>query len=182
MAYLYRHIRLDKNEPFYIGIAKTDRRLISKQNRNKHWHNIVNKCGYEAEILIDDLTWDEACKKEIEFIALYGRKDLGLGTLVNLTDGGEGSTNVKLSDQSRIKMSLGQRGNDKWKKRKPYKKPEVHFNKGRVVSEATKQKIRLTFEQFGHPCTGKKHSQETKDKIRAARLKRNLEQKQKNNI
>ena len=27
MAYLYRHIRLDKNEPFYIGIGKMSRIL-----------------------------------------------------------------------------------------------------------------------------------------------------------
>lgn len=24
MAYVYRHIRLDKNEPFYIGIGKDE--------------------------------------------------------------------------------------------------------------------------------------------------------------
>lgn len=24
MAVLYRHIRLDKNEPFYVGIGKTE--------------------------------------------------------------------------------------------------------------------------------------------------------------
>ena len=103
---------------------------------------------------------------------MYGRINMGTGSLVNLTDGGEGATNVKLNDQSRIKMSLGQRGNDKWKKRKPYKKPEIHFNKGRVVSEATKQKIRLAFEKFGHPCLGKKMSQETKDKISATKNKK----------
>jgi hypothetical protein len=25
MAYIYRHIRLDKNEPFYIGIGSDDK-------------------------------------------------------------------------------------------------------------------------------------------------------------
>ena len=182
MAYVYRHIRLDKNEPFYIGIAKTDRRLISKQNRNKHWHNIVNKCGYEAEILIDDLTWDEACKKEIEFIALYGRIDMGTGSLVNLTDGGEGATNVKLSDQSRIKMSLGQRGNDKWKKRK-YKKLEgVHFNTGRTRTEDYKKMRRELYLFRDHPLKGQKLSQATKDKLRAAKFKKPVLQYTKNGI
>jgi uncharacterized protein involved in tellurium resistance len=32
--------------------------------------------------------WEEACKKETFFISYYGRKDLGLGSLVNMTDGG----------------------------------------------------------------------------------------------
>jgi hypothetical protein len=59
MAYLYRHIRLDKNEPFYIGISNVDdeyRRAYRKTYRNKHWTNIVKGTRYEVEILIDDLT------------------------------------------------------------------------------------------------------------------------------
>lgn len=94
MAYVYRHIRLDKNEPFYVGIAKDEykncERAYSKYYRNKHWHNIINKSHYEVEIILDDLTWEEACKKEIEFIKLYGRADLKTGSLVNMTDGGDG--------------------------------------------------------------------------------------------
>jgi hypothetical protein len=171
MAYVYRHIRLDKNEPFYIGIGIDSYRMFSKQNRNRHWRNVVKNSKFEAEILMDNISWEQACEKEREFIKLYGRVDLGTGTLVNLTDGGEGVLNLVLSDQTRIKMSLGQMGNDKWKKRKPYKKPEVHFNKGRVVSEDTKMKIRQAFKNFGHPCEGKKLSEKTKEKIAKKRIK-----------
>jgi hypothetical protein len=45
MAYLYRHIRLDKNQPFYIGIGKDD---VEKRNNNtptiylKNYKNISN--------------------------------------------------------------------------------------------------------------------------------------------
>jgi hypothetical protein len=92
MAYVYRHIRLDKNEPFYIGIGKDDtyKRAYqsSKTKRSDFWHNIASK-GYEVEILMDNLTWEQACEKEKEFISIYGRRDLGQGTLVNLTNGGE---------------------------------------------------------------------------------------------
>ena len=102
MAYVYRHIRLDKNEVFYIGIGSdvdgNYLRSTSMLNRNVHWHNIVNLTKYDVEILFDDLTWQEACIKEKEFIALYGRRDLGLGTLVNLTDGGEGSFGLIMSN------------------------------------------------------------------------------------
>ena len=72
MAYVYRHIRIDKNEPFYIGISSGDdySRANSKKNRNTHWHNIVNKTDYKVEIMLDDLTIEEACKKEIEFISI----------------------------------------------------------------------------------------------------------------
>ena len=45
MAYLYRHIRQDINQPFYIGIGSNDdyRRANSKHGRNKIWNNIVKK-------------------------------------------------------------------------------------------------------------------------------------------
>jgi len=92
MAYVYRHIRLDKNEPFYIGISKRKRRCNDGvgSNRNIIWKRIVNKTEYEVEIIMDDLSWEDAKKKEIEFIQLYGRIDLGTGILSNMTNGGEG--------------------------------------------------------------------------------------------
>lgn len=94
MAYLYRHTRLDKNEPFYVGIANDEykhyERAYSKYYRNNHWKNIVAQTSYKVEIMLDNLTWEEACDKEIEFIALYGLNDLKKGPLVNMTDGGEG--------------------------------------------------------------------------------------------
>ena len=44
MAYLYRHIRSDKNVPFYIGIGIDSNyyRAKSKKSRNDHWNKIVN--------------------------------------------------------------------------------------------------------------------------------------------
>ena len=95
--YLYRHIRLDKNEPFYIGIGHTDKdkydRAYTKNKRNYFWKNIVNNTDYEVEIVYETSIKDEIFEKEKEFIKLYGRRDLGNGTLVNLTDGGEFSIN-----------------------------------------------------------------------------------------
>lgn len=103
MAYLYRHIRLDTNEPFYIGIGSDEdgkhERSRASWGRNKIWKRIVNKVSYRVDIIQDNLTWDEACTKEIEFIKLYGRRDLGLGPLVNLTDGGDGLIGYKRSDK-----------------------------------------------------------------------------------
>ena len=95
--YLYRHIRLDKNEPFYIGIGKQKEgncaycRAYSKYQRNRYWKYIAAITSYEVQILFECNDEDLIKSKEIEFIALYGRKDLGKGTLCNLTDGGDGS-------------------------------------------------------------------------------------------
>jgi len=113
MAYVYRHIRLDKNEPFYIGIGSDENynRAKTSTRRNKHWLNI-SKYGFEVDILFDNLTWDEACEKEKEFIALYGRSDLGKGVLCNLTNGGDGVLGriFKHSEDSKLKMSKTRKG------------------------------------------------------------------------
>lgn len=101
MAVVYRHIRLDNNEVFYIGIGVSKKRAYEKSNRNKYWSNIVSKTEYEVDILKKDLTYDDAKEIEKLLICYYGRKDLGLGTLVNMTDGGEGSPGVIPSKSKR---------------------------------------------------------------------------------
>ena len=112
MAHVYRHIRKDKNEPFYVGISAHNKykRANSSVCRSRYWNNIVNKTDYRVDIVMDDLTWEEACEKERELIALYGRKDLGLGPLVNRTDGGDGLCGVSVSYQTRLKMSESKLG------------------------------------------------------------------------
>lgn len=105
-SYVYRHIRLDKNDVFYVGMGTHIRnskyqRAYCKQRKNKHWTNIANHRPYEVEIIMDDLTVDEAMEKEREFISLYGRRDLGKGTLTNLTDGGNYSLGKVISQKQR---------------------------------------------------------------------------------
>jgi hypothetical protein len=106
MAYLYRHIRLDKNKPFYIGIGSDTnyKRAYSKNPRTLHWKNIVNKTEYKVQILLDDLSWEEACEKEKEFIELYKRNCDG-GILCNITLGGEGTYGRVLSKETKEKIS-----------------------------------------------------------------------------
>ena len=93
MAIVYQHIRLDTNSVFYIGIGESDKRAYSRRNRNNHWHNIVNKVGYSIRILHDNMTRLEAIEFEKHLIKEIGRYDLGLGPLVNMTDGGDGGSN-----------------------------------------------------------------------------------------
>jgi hypothetical protein len=107
MAYVYRHIRLDKNEPFYIGVGEDSpneigkyRRAYNVHNRSKHWKDICAKSKVEVEILMDDLTYEKAYEKEIEFIKLYGRVNLKTGTLCNKTDGGPGMKMPVLSSET----------------------------------------------------------------------------------
>lgn len=117
MAVLYRHIRLDKNEPFYIGIGADVKRAYSKHGRSKYWGRVA-KLGYEVDILMEDLSWEKACEKEVEFIALYGRADLGQGPLVNMTNGGDGALGRPQTQRlkEKLKSSPNRFSLAKWQK------------------------------------------------------------------
>ena len=172
MAIVYRHIRLDKNEPFYIGIGKTEKRAYEKIKRNQFWHNVVAKTNYEVEILFDDLTWDDACEKEKEFIKLYGKRDNNTGCLVNITDGGGGILGVRHTEESRRKIGEESR-NRKRGPRSAETKEKLRFanlgkvgnNLGMKHTEETKLKLRLANLGKVGSNKGKKMSDETKRKI-----------------
>jgi hypothetical protein len=109
-CYIYLHRRLDNSEVFYVGrgtVSKkasgkcdtnTYSRAYNNHNHNKFWTRIVNKVPWSVEIIEDFLTWDESISLEIKYIKNYGRRDLNEGTLVNFTDGGEGSKGIIISD------------------------------------------------------------------------------------
>ncbi len=111
-AYVYTHTRLDTNEVFYVGIGTQDNyiRASRSHNRTNYWNNVVKRCGWKVDILYDNLSWEDACKKEKELIAFYGRIDLGTGTLVNLTDGGEGTLGHQHTEETKEKMSKTRKG------------------------------------------------------------------------
>ena len=141
MALVYIHRRLDNKDIFYIGIGKNESRIDSKRNRNKYWKNIVNKYGYESYIFINNITWSQACNLEKYLINFYGRKDLGNGNLVNMTDGGDGNNNIIISENTRLKLSAS---NSKYwlgKSHSKETKEKISKNrKGKIISIESKMK------------------------------------------
>jgi len=109
MAIVYLHSKPD-GEIFYVGISKDIYRPYSFRNRNKYWHNVVNKYGYIVNILFKDIEYSEAIEIEKYLIFYYGRKCLNTGTLVNITDGGEGVVGMKRTEETKLKMSLTRKG------------------------------------------------------------------------
>jgi hypothetical protein len=93
--YVYRWIRLDTNTPFYIGKGKGNRYLQYK-SRNARFKRIYTSTSTEVEIMIDNLTEEQAFSKEIEFIKLY--KSLGYCE-ANLTEGGTGGDTSKYKEK-----------------------------------------------------------------------------------
>jgi hypothetical protein len=190
MAYLYRHIRLDNNEPFYIGIGfdKSYGRAYERDSRNKYWRNITNQTEYKVEIMLDDLSDDDVKLKEIEFISIYGRKDRGCGTLVNMTDGGEGTRGYNHSEETRRKIADSNRKenispeNRMKKSLYAMNRPEEHREKlrlsniGRKLSDESRMKMSISHIgkkipenvkiKMSESQKGRKHSDESKQKMR----------------
>jgi hypothetical protein len=103
---VYRHIRLDKDIPFYIGIGKCKTRHTSTHSRNKEWYRITAKTEWYADILFEGLSQEEAAAKEKEFIKLYGRKSYKGGFLCNITSGGQGGIGTVPTAEQRLANCL----------------------------------------------------------------------------
>jgi hypothetical protein len=204
MAIVYIHRRKDTNEIFYVGIGKKEYRASSKSRDNPYWHHIVKKYGYTIEIIFKDLSWEEACIKEKELIIKYGRKNLNTGTLVNLTDGGEGTLNVGPETLKKISR-LGYRHSDEVRKKisesgKLWKRKPLSEEQRKRISERMKgKKVRLgatlleeskrkmslsrkkLFENgYINPNKGKKKSEETINKLKESLKGKCLGEKNKN--
>ncbi len=205
MAYVYGHKRLDKNEFFYIGIGNDNNysRAYKKRQRTKYWHNIVNRTKYEIIIIKDNISWQDACNEEKYWIKYYGRKDLKQGTLVNLTDGGEGQVGIKRGESYRIKQRAAQCGKKlseetkqkiseakRGKKRKPHSEETIEkIRKSKIGTKRTiEQRKKMSIAHMGlqtgnkNGMYGKPHSEETKRKISETKKRKNLENKIKNTI
>lgn len=97
-VYVYRDPRPTKNnQPVYVGKGTGARDLShwAKGSHNKPFQDFLSHLKLRgmvsAPVRVFE-TGDEqaAFAKEIELIALYGRRNTGTGTLFNLTNGGEG--------------------------------------------------------------------------------------------
>jgi hypothetical protein len=106
ISYVYSHTRIDTNQIFYIGVGtgRNYYRSREKERRNEHWNRIVNKTDYLINILFDNLSFEDACKKEIELISLYGRVNNNTGILCNQTDGGDGTKGVIVKEETKSKL------------------------------------------------------------------------------
>lgn len=133
MFYVYQHLRLDNNIPFYIGKGCKDRAFRKRRN-NVGWNNIVDKIGFTVEIIKYFEDEKEAIIYENELITLYRNKGI---ELVNQTKYSSGGTSYSYTDEVKAKQSLGQIG-IKRPKSKEWCDKVSKANKGRKILWADK--------------------------------------------
>lgn len=155
------------NGKIYIGKTKNSIEQRAGHNGCKYGMNTlvgraIHKYGWinvVKEILVDDLTEQEANKEERRLIKQYNSTDKSIG--YNLTRGGDGGVSVyyKMSDET--KQKIGQKNRISLKGRKLSKE---HIEKmrntlsGHIVTEETRKKIRKA-------NIGRKHTDEERLKI-----------------
>jgi hypothetical protein len=101
--YVYLHRKATTGEIFYIGKGQGNRATESS-GRSTPWRSTSNKHGLIVEIIQDGLQEWAAFELEQGLIALHGRRDCGYGALVNMTDGGEGSSGRIYDDAAKQRI------------------------------------------------------------------------------
>lgn len=163
--YIYMYLDLG-DVPFYVGKGKGARfySRLHLHGPNKFLANKIRKVGVDnikIHFLHRNLTEEEAFQFEIFYIELYGRRDLGTGTLCNLTNGGEGSSGLVHSDETRRKIG---RSNKSKIRTDAMKLHQSEIHKGKPIPVITGE---------NHPMYGKHYSEEALCKRRGKYKYRN---------
>ncbi len=117
MACVYTLSRASDSEVRYIGISKyetAEKRFKIHTRAAKHGvvypiYDWMRKYDdITATTVAANLSWEEACKIEIEMIAKYRSKKNN--RLLNLSDGGQGPSGYRHSEESLHKLSTALKG------------------------------------------------------------------------
>jgi len=99
-------------QPFYVGKGTRKRDVVhllpSMLNQKTHKTSTIKAIIQDTGQLpihyriYDNISQEDATNIEIEFIKIFGRKDINSGILCNHTDGEDGSHNLPLESRRRI--------------------------------------------------------------------------------
>lgn len=166
MAYVYIHKKQTDGTVFYVGIGggsyafRSRYRCYRTDGRSKFWKRTAQKYGLEVEIIVNDISWEDACQIEISLIEKYKKIKDG-GTLVNITNGGDGQLGLKRVPWNKgLKMVgvsplLGSKRSDETKK---------------ACSEGQKRRLR----DHPHSRLNKKHSASSREKMSMIKIGKKL--------
>ena len=180
--YVYQYLREDQT-PYYIGKGKA--------NRINEAHALPLPIKERRVMIAENLSEQVAFDLEIELIAKYGRKDLGTGILRNLTDGGDGASGYRYTEErkqaysKRMKKTNAKRKQEGWEYPESARKAISEMQKGvpkpkewvdnvaaalnnRTEEEKADWKAKIAATKIGKP-----RSEETRAKLSAAYKKPN---------
>jgi hypothetical protein len=178
----YTYCYLSKRgTPYYIGKGRGNR-------INEAHQGLVRLPPPERRIYLKrGLCEEEAFRHEVYMIAVLGRKDLGTGCLVNLTNGGEGTSGWQMPQEVKDKIGGANSGRERPDMRgdnNPMRNPEIaeivaQSKRGKPRDYKTKQKISKSLtgrkdplavkEKKSKASKGKKKSSTHADNIRKAK-------------
>jgi len=150
LFYTYAFLREDRT-PYYVGKGKGNR---AYRKRLKG----VKRPQDEKRILIlkKGLTEQEAFRHEKYMIAVFGRKDLGTGILLNRSEGGEGNSGYRHTEKTKIRLRETSTGRKF--------KPRTKLHRKRLSAALRGKRSWL----------GLKHREESKEKISQTRKEKEL--------
>jgi hypothetical protein len=164
-VYVYRDPRPTKNnQPVYVGKGTGDRDLShwSRGSHNKPFQDFISHLKQRGLVALCERVFEteveaEAFAKEIELIALYGRRNTKTGTLFNLTDGGEGASGAIRTDAAKEFLRVDSL--DKWQ-RPEYRAKVVAAQKAvQGTDTARAHKAAASTETWANPETRQKRQQ-----------------------
>lgn len=172
MFYVYEHIRNDTNTIFYVGKGNGNR-LNSIYDRNRHWNFIVKKAGgFKSNKIIETNDENFALFVEMEVIDLYKKRGI---KLCNITNGGEGLSGYKHTEESKNKVRQAALNRIHYKHTEETKEKIRKANTGVIFTDERKRKIAekakgrkmsdATKEKMNYKNRNYKHSLETLDKM-----------------
>lgn len=162
--YVYLYSDPVRNEPIYVGMGKGGRymRHLLRSDRHPMTHRIqaMKRIGIQPtiEFICQHVDAELAGLVEQEMIAKIGRKDLGRGPLLNLTDGGDGCFNP--SPETRKRMSEARIG----------VKQDPEVVERRAAHNRGKARPAHVIEALVKANTGAKRSPEARAKMAAAQI------------
>jgi hypothetical protein len=169
--YVYIYIDPKSDEPVYVGKGHGTRAFDHKRKKT-HLGNLIRKRiadGYSLEPQIINCPSENAAfAQEIFWINIYGRKDIGTGSLINLTNGGEGpSGQIDRRTPEKKAFDYANRIDQSGENNPYYGKKHSDEIKEKISS--AKKGVKIHSDEFklaqSKRQTGQKRSQETCDKI-----------------
>jgi hypothetical protein len=157
--YTYAYLRED-GTPYYIGKGEKNRIFNKSKGEIK-----PPKDKSRIIFLKQNLTEEEAFKHEIYMIAVFGRKDLETGILRNKTNGGDGISGYKHTEETKILISNLHKGKNLTEDHKKKVGDSLRGKKKKPLSYETKKKLSLSLKGRKVWNKGKTLSDEVKRKI-----------------